>query len=645
LKELSFLSPIFPTDFFNKIKINNSEELEEEPPALKKPKHNIPNSGTKAIETYSDSNLITNIPNSGTKAIETYSDSDLITNIPNSGTKAIETYSDSDLITNIPNETYSDSDLITVFNMKAAGFSSLNDNRDYIDLFQRDDLLKVFSTMLNFDKSIVQGPPGSGKSVASWAYCSYLGCKNTVFWLRFVIPRNAESGNISAVIITKNKLFTLNYSFNCNINVFLKSLFKKFPDLKYIFIDGNFQPGFLSDITGYLNGNNMAGVVLHADSSLQMDFSSQYRDSLGLIEEDSLLSSNSWNLSDYLTSLKFPKIKKYATSVLFGKKSKFSKESYVPDKDENYDGVSNVTDTDILLNDAAVFKYYYCGNNARWFYDYSLERVLKEIATAIERVSNMNVLFKRDCGEKSKDAVNQLGGGNLNRPLVSQYVVRFLYEKYEHQFLEMAFQSDLYKDNGPFRGWIVETEFWHQVKVCSALKSPLCLERKSSSSAQSFLNFPCNNVLKAELGSDVPDLCPSPGDWLAPWKINQGCYDFVYFHDTDTIYLFQVTVGKSHVFKLNYIIKLVNCLNGTCKIKNCLCNNKTWKLTIKSIKVYVVTILENFKIYHTGTIFSGQNGLITKLNNDVELTSSHIEVLLMGTGTVERITPRKKNQI
>lgn len=176
----------------------------------------------------------------------------------------------------------------------------------------------------------------------------------------------------------------------------------------------------------------------------------------------------------------------------------------------------------------------------------------QDILMHLKKIVDMEISLKKLVGWRNETCVNHLYAHfNEDYVLVSEYVIRWLSLKYELSAVTAMLNNEVVRRNPAFQEWVVEFAFL--VK----LRSKIEIEVSSHSTGNSE-KWEVNGVIE-EFEPTALSVAPS-NPWLIPKRWNQGGYDFVQFVPKEILRFVQVTRGKTHGFKLRYMIEMAKAL-------------------------------------------------------------------------------------
>jgi len=197
-------------------------------------------------------------------------------------------------------------------------------------------------------------------------------------------------------------------------------------------------------------------------------------------------------------------------------------------------------------------------------------------------------------GEASDQTINHLFSNiNGNVVIVSQYVAHALAKANYENFIKIATLHSRNLNNVSFDGWVFQMDFLFHLKKAQSGNQFI----KLISETWKVLN--CIDFFDE---SELDNKNIVDGSWIIPSKINHGCYDAAQFtsqSDKNILRIVQLTVGKSHKLKLEYVVKLLRL--------ECFAS-------INSLEVVIVVPKGNKNTFTIGDVFSDNSVPIRKLN-------------------------------
>ena len=141
--------------------------------------------------------------------------------------------------------------------------------------------------------------------------------------------------------------------------------------------------------------------------------------------------------------------------------------------------------------------------------------------------------------------------------LLSQYVIRLLAVKdLDDAFIDAA--EAIMPENSSWQVWVFEMKVIQQVRKGNKLQLEKCARANTSLSAcpslpvlVPFIELEADTSLSIRSYTDL-STCPTRPTWIFTLKWNQGCFDLIFYTET-MLWFIQITVGKSHMYKLHIL--------------------------------------------------------------------------------------------
>lgn len=242
------------------------------------------------------------------------------------------------------------------------------------------------------------------------------------------------------------------------------------------------------------------------------------------------------------------------------------------------DDKANEQSVDSMLAD----KYFLTGGCVRHMFGYSTERAVERLRRYLELLPNVQEVMNRTVGANSEDAVNHIFCHEDNQfSIISQFAARELsraannHETIGH-FLHQAYPQ--FAGNSTMLGWLFQMDFFWRLNKAHTESQPLQVIERSADGLLSLgpVQWPAQAKFEFfhpnELTFDVlPD-----HSWFIPRKVNQGCFDVVYFKRIDAVtdstsdskeqvgelHFIQITVAESHSLKYAHVLPLLDTLRA-----------------------------------------------------------------------------------
>jgi hypothetical protein len=215
-------------------------------------------------------------------------------------------------------------------------------------------------------------------------------------------------------------------------------------------------------------------------------------------------------------------------------------------------------------------KYYFAGGSARWMFGYKLDSVKLDVNNYLSQCGSKENILKGISYGLMDIQYNHLRGQFCNKDsdshkkiytVISRYVLDEIYDSISNEemggFFIQAYSMS--KGNMSFKGWIMELDFTHQLKL------------KADSKEEEFMEFTCgdesvkipvklNRIFDNKIKEFVPH---SPtfsqlGSWTMFKNHMEPAMDgFVIVDMKESIgvgiLLFNLTCGAKHDLKLEYV--------------------------------------------------------------------------------------------
>ena len=188
--------------------------------------------------------------------------------------------------------------------------------------------------------------------------------------------------------------------------------------------------------------------------------------------------------------------------------------------------------------------HYFAGGSMRLML-WEISKLSDFLRSKVAEVNDKKVLLQGRQGIAGQLAVNTLiaefGGESV---LLSQFVARLVAWDVDAAFIAKA--ERLLPNNPSWQGWVFEMKVIHMVTKHNTLSLKLsdddCLVLKGSAAPELFMELPAR--------------VPTSNMWLLPEKWNQACFDLVFFTES-TLWFVQVTVAKTHKYKLKALAPII----------------------------------------------------------------------------------------
>ena len=384
-------------------------------------------------------------------------------------------------------------------------------------LFMRPRAVQLWECLqLSPEENIyyVQGLPGTGKSSVIWTWACWCASseKDKVVWLHI-----GKLGPCTmAILDNKSAIFVV-----CGIDDFHENLLEECGKC-IVIVDG---------ITKRETANLMAKVLIWKSGSSDSKLVIVTSDSHLVSGEDSAgwakFRMYSWTLEEYKEACQCDAFFDLIEANLHVE-----------------DGVSKKKDE--LIQE----KFFLAGSCARWFFGLNIDATTKDINHHISHVSNYKNVLSGLQGQKCEQHIHHLCSSfesvEGRKGIVSKYAAKKMLLRCELELAKGLLRHYSVQKNPVFHGWVVELMFLVKLRFA-------CREGKEITV---FLNNRDKEFWPASNCCSLGDTSPNVNSWLIPTKWNQGGYDFAQI-EGDLLRVVQVTHGKSHDMKLQYVCTLL----------------------------------------------------------------------------------------
>jgi len=402
----------------------------------------------------------------------------------------------------------------------------------------------------------VSGPPGTGKSSTLFAWVVYMGMlcgdlSNNVMWV------HALEDQVNVLRIVNRKADTT----TCTLSAVSK-LSECFDEYDVICLDG-FRKEMAALMLGAMRKKRKVVTCTSYQSSAMSSEAADF-----VVHQSKDLTVYNWTLDEYRLCL-----------------------------ENNLPGEAFKDEASLLL------QHYYAGGSMRLM-QWEIDSLRKYLDKKIAEVNDKKVLLQGMQGVSGSMAVNTLIAeydGDADTVLLSRYVARKVAWSVDDIFIAEA--GKRLPQNPSWQGWVFE------MKVINLVHrdNKLALRYIGASSAKtahlsSELQLTGSTVCAPESFLDLPARVPEGNMWLLPEKWNQACFDLVFYTELK-LWFVQVTVGKSHTYKLDALIPVMQKLHHNAA----------------SSTILVVTSSQNFKVTPSNLVKPAVGELSTWSKDNVEI--------------------------
>ena len=392
------------------------------------------------------------------------------------------------------------------------------------------------------DKNLsVDGPPGTGKSTEAWAWALWKAKKDNVTVTWYHLTKN---GLVKLVIDGSSGLITTGYDAE------LKDI--KTSQGSVLIVDGVIASKSFEVRSACCSwGRGEKGRRFVLVSSASVVIAAEQDDEANIVN----FTVASWTFEQYEVACR---------NEQFIKLVKINMKC---------PGLEGVDDKDQLL----LAKYHFAGGCARWMFEFTYEKWLRDFNAHLQKVSDYSILFGGGGGEQTADAVNHLRGVTVLAPedkkyfFISQFAAGELAKKCDdkRKFLIDSYKKAKDTQNPAFEGWIFEFDVDYQLDKAHRDKSKFCTEIRSTAVAGTpTFTAEQRSVDEYMMFNSVDGLSTAikllPTDkvlWAKPKLWCQKAYDFLCFwkvapsNDLNMVVV-NATLAKKHSVLLDEVKKL-----------------------------------------------------------------------------------------
>ena len=390
---------------------------------------------------------------------------------------------------------------------------------DTIVLHRRPAIDKLYNILNDRRAGLIQGPPGVGKSTSLFAYAIGLADsgRNRIVWIK--------SNSKGVLIIEQHiiKRFWLRGgSWDPVVNMVAGGNFQ------YIFVDQCRRNGdvetILTDLTNLANDCEFRLFAITSCNDIR---------TCGLTAVEEEISYDPWTLEEYKNALANPTAQ-----------AKLAK---------------SLGDLLLATDKAAELKFYYAGISARFFFDFTISRIEKEVTKAIRRISDKQAYIDGRIGSASDPSVNTVFYSNPSghNEFSSFYIAHRLVDEHDvnpQRFTVMTQNLGSVPNRGAvgylfelFTHCMIRSLRWRPLAHLATLDFPYAIPERDTRLVNERMH-----------GFDMDSLESSETNrWFVPLKANNPGFDSVYRFGSYgatgqleklVIVFLQVTCGRSHEF-------------------------------------------------------------------------------------------------
>jgi hypothetical protein len=284
-------------------------------------------------------------------------------------------------------------------------------------------------------------------------------------------------------------------------------------------------------------------------------------------------------------------------------------------------------------------RFKYTGGSARWMFNYTKGSIDKKLKEYCHNVSNRTAVLNGDIGPTSSASSNFFFGshkaadGATEYFLVSQRAVELLREQTDSTSFRTLYHYARRLQNPAFLGWVVEADFFEQLKresekgKCVSLRPTeqqfLPAERtikfdhtknrnRLATLGAAKTRAKTRNQVQAKVNRTAADLLPSTkGVSVAcmPVLWNQGGYDVFFIEASNEkhvrIRFGQITKGESHSFKGGYPFAVIKFFETAGYIVDAV--GFTFILTQENLHAFELSKVEGERFLRTYNMHGSKN--------------------------------------
>ena len=410
-------------------------------------------------------------------------------------------------------------------------------NPDIVFFFRDvvDELFKLYDSCLLGPKSeicYVRGPPGTGKSIATFVYAMTLISEWIITWLHITGVAHYKVLHFENGVKYSSRIESMSY-FNG-----LMSEVNMQGGKHILIVDGlgctKLYPHFrnVADLCiSWLEKKPDTRRLIFV-ASLAATYKFKNEDlNCAVIHPPFMVTS--WTEAEYRSALSIP--------TLFASVQKFLEIM----------GTETELTQDLLIQS----KYFIAGGCCRFMFSYSSKQVEDTIKTALQEYPNIHLYLSGITLPEAVYSILTLYKYRFRyiKCIVSEYAATEYALCMGPELISALYQAVRSECNPAFDGWLLELWFFAHIRnreLKCTVKGSLAIFTLPVCAVEQFT--PDKDDIKQKLLS-------STSLWLKPVKWNQGGYDAVYCNTVKKIiYIVQITRVTSHEFKVKYFVKLLN---------------------------------------------------------------------------------------
>ena len=417
-------------------------------------------------------------------------------------------------------------------------------------LYLRREMKVLFKTLESVTKEsgmvAVYGPPGCGKSCATYAFiCTILDMGYIITWVHLYkqrYPRYVRFDNKMKEVgsIAWNKFGDL-LDFDCQGKIHI------------LILDGITKEGsHFVDVQVACNDWMMSDAKHRQIVVNSMSCPARYSADE---ERDYNLRRcpfQSWRIEEFKEAVKNAELLKQVEPKL---------DAHIDDEVLKTQ-LKRDRETPFTIDEKLESKFYFAGGSSRSMFDLTTKQVIDNVNTDVSRATNLHRYLSGEATERSEEAVNRLlttyvDSSSIQRcKPISTFAALAIARKLGPQLMtELRTTLKALAKNPALDGII-----WEMWVVSKLACDGLNLKEKSSTSLTwTRCVWESSPVLEIDPRGPKPSIEESVSTWLKPDHWQQGGYDLVHINELEKSLRFvQVTRGQTHTFKTEYFDAFLN---------------------------------------------------------------------------------------